>query len=155
MSEVDVLKARLAAVEARLSALESGGAGKAPGGEVADEADIDSQYGDEVIRKDPKKWIEDGGESFASCRMSECPPEYLRAVASLHDWMAKKDEEQGRTYKDKKTGKDRPTAPFARKTAARARAWAMRNAAQAQTNGTAAPSQPQPVDRHADDEIPF
>jgi hypothetical protein len=58
--------------------------------------------------------------------MSQCPSAYLLEVASLYDWMADKDEEQGRTYKNKQ-GKDVATAPFKRKDAARCRGWAKRN----------------------------
>lgn len=138
------VEARLAALEARLAAVESrlanGGGAQASGSGapvVADDADLDSQFGDPIVKKDPPRWIEEGGESYAGCKMSECPSNYLRAVAGLFDWQAGKDEEQNKTYIDKKTGKPRATAPFKRKDAARARGHALRNA-----NKTAAPMQP-------------
>lgn len=156
------LEARLAATEARLAALEArlsgssvpsggGSSGSVAGGPppIADDSDLDSEWGNPVMKKDPKKWVEQGGESFVGCHMSECPAEYLAMVAGLYDWMASKDEEQNRTYT--KNGKELPTAPFIRKNAARARGWARRNASQAAapqstTNGHAA------ID---DNDIPF
>ncbi len=159
---VAALAARLTAVEARLAVLESGAArGNPPataGGAVADDADLDSDWGDEVIKKDPKRWLDKGGDSYAGCKMSECPAGYLREFASLCDWMARKDEEQGKTYTHNKTGKEEPTAPFARKRAARARGWALR-AEQRETQAASSPSNgagraPQ-SDRFANDEIPF
>lgn len=128
---MSAVEARLAALEARLSAVEArlaGGAtaGGSSGGGIASDADLDGEYGDPIVKKDPKKWLEQGGESYAGCRMSECPSDYLRMLASLFDWMAGKDEEKGKTYKNKR-GEDVPTAPFNRTAAARARGWAKRN----------------------------
>lgn len=93
-----------------------GGNQRGGGGEVASERDLDSQYGDPTVKKDPKRWT---GESFAGCRMSECPPEYLEVLADLKDWMADKDEEKG-------TDDGRRFAKYGRLDAARARGWAER-----------------------------
>lgn len=135
---MSVTEARLAAIEARLAAVEARLAStpattsSIKGGAVASDADLDSEYGDEVIKKDPKKWLEQGGESYVGCKMSECPSEYLRMLASLFDWMADKDEEQGKTFTDR-NGKERPVAPINRKKAARARGWALRNEGRARS----------------------
>ncbi len=123
-ARVVALEARLAAVEARIA---GGGAPSASGASVATDDDLDSEWGDPLVKKDPKKWIENGGESYAGCRMSQCPSDYLRMLASLFDWMAAKDEEKKKTYTNKQ-GKEVPTAPFNRTAAARARGWAKRNA---------------------------
>ena len=148
MSELEALKARVTAIEARLAVVEENKPAAASSPGVADDADLDSEWGDEVIKKDPKRWIEKGGESFAGCRMSECPPDYLMAVASLFDWMADQDEKKGKTYVNKKTGKEQPTAPFSRKSAARARGWAKRNKDKAPA--------PAPTQATAEDlEVPF
>lgn len=148
-AELAALTARVVALEARLAAVESGKLADNGAKAVADDADLDSEWGDELITKDPPSWVEKGRESYAGNRMSECPSDFLRAVASLNDWIAAKDEEKGKTYTNKKTGKQQPTAPLARKRAARARGWAVRNkdkaVAPAAANGHA----------ESDAEIPF
>lgn len=95
-----------------------GGGSSAQRGAIADDADLDSQWGDPEIRKDPPRW---DGPSFAGCRYSECTPEYLETLAGFLDWKADRDEEEGRV-----TSKGKPTAPYSRKDAARARGWAKR-----------------------------
>ena len=147
----DAVMMRLAAIEARLAALEAGvPAAKATSG-IADDAELDSPFGDPLVKKDPKRWLEQGGESYAGSHMSQCPSDYLRMLASLFDWMADKDEEKGKTYKNRK-GEDVPTAPLNRRAAAKARGWARRNEGK-----TAAPvrAQAAQVSATADDEIPF
>lgn len=123
-ARVVALEARLAAVEARMAG--GGGASTHGDGGVASDDDLDSEWGDPVVKKDPKKWLDKGGDSYAGSHMSQCPSDYLRMLASLFDWMASKDEEKGKTYKNKR-GEDVPTAPFNRTAAKRARGWAVRN----------------------------
>lgn len=125
-ARVVALEARMAAAEARLSGGGAASSSSSGGGAVADDYDLDSDFGNPPIKKDPKKWVEQGGDSFVGCRMSECPSDYLRMLASLFDWMASKDEAAGKTYTNKQ-GKEVPTAPFNRTAAARARGWAKRN----------------------------
>lgn len=150
----DVLLLRIAALEARVTALESGGskASGGGGGAVATDAELDNEWGDPPIKKSPKKWLEDGNPDYAGSRMSECPSEFLLAVASLNDWMADKDDEAGKTYQPMKNGQPngapRPASGFSRKTAKLARGWAKRN--EGAVKGPAPYSPPQ-----SDDEIPF
>lgn len=177
MSETAAIWQELGAIKARLDAMEkrpassgggSGGATSAGGGQVASDYDLDSDWGNPTIGKDPKRWIEQGGASYAGCKMSECPAEYLDAVANLFDWMADRDDEAGRkgeTYFNKKQNKDVPKdGAFKRKDAARARGWAKRareagsapvlQQAQARPAANATP----PKDDYAndyDDSIPF
>lgn len=128
----DAVTLRLAALEARVAALEAGGAkpassapGKSGGGLVADDRELDSQYGDPLVKKDPTRWT---GPSYAGCKMSECPAEYLMVLADLYDWMGDQDDAQGKTWTSKKPGaKPQPASSFKRKDAARARGWANRN----------------------------
>lgn len=87
--------------------------GDSVGAAIADDADLDSQYGDPVIRRDPKRWT---GESYVGSKFSETTPEYLEEVASFKDWQAGKDAAAGDTKK----------AGYNRKDAARARGWAKR-----------------------------
>ena len=92
----------------------AGGAGL----DVADDADLDSQYGDPEVKKDPPRWT---GDRFAPCRMSEGSPDWLDALAGFCDWRAAKDDES-----DALDTKGRPKSHWARKDAARARGWAAR-----------------------------
>jgi len=133
MSDATILS-RLATLEARVAALESG-PGRTPttpGKAIADDEELDSSFGNPVVRKDPTKW---DGPSYAGCRMSECPPKYLRLLASKFDYMAKMADEEGKTWTNKE-GKQIPASTFSRKDAARARGWALRN----EKRGVVAPS---------------
>lgn len=93
------------------------------GGKVAGDRELDSEWGNPLVRKDPKRWQ---GGSFVGCTFSECPPEYLDELAGLFDWMADKDEESGNKTPDKPGKPGRPTAPYKRSDASRARGWAKR-----------------------------
>lgn len=86
------------------------------GPDVAPARELDSQYGDPVIKKDPKGWR---GPSFQGKRLSQTTPEYLDTLAELKDWMAEQETKKGTPEGDK-------YAAFSRKDAARARGWAKR-----------------------------
>lgn len=93
---------------------------------AADDADLDSQYGNPEVKRDPPLWTKNNpGRSVAPCHMSDGPAEWLDAVAAFYDWQASQDETQGKTYTNKR-GEDVPTASFKRRDAARARGWAAR-----------------------------
>lgn len=83
---------------------------------TADDADLDGQYGDPSVRKNPPRWE---GESFEGRRYSETTPEYLEALAGFLKWKSGKDDAKG-------TEDGRKYASFARKDAARALGWAKR-----------------------------
>lgn len=87
--------------------------------EVADDRELDSQYGDPEVKFDPRDWT---GNSMKGRHMSECPPDFLDMLASTFDYFARKSEEAGET-----TSAGKPIAPYKRKDAARARGWAKRN----------------------------
>jgi len=96
-----------------------GGSSAAPTAAIANDADLDSQYGDPIIKaKDPRDWT---GEPQKGKRFSQCPAEYLDQVADRLDFFAKKAEENNSL-----TAAGKPVAPFNRKDAARARGWAKR-----------------------------
>jgi hypothetical protein len=82
------------------------------------------------VRKDPKRWLENGGDSFVGMPFSHCPPEYLETLASLLDWKAERDDEKG-------TEDGKKYARYARIDAGRARGWAAR----IRLNGPPAPPQ--------------
>jgi len=123
--------------------------GKSGGGEVAPDSDMDSQYGDPEIRKDPPKWA---GESMVGKRYSQCSADYLLSLAGFLEWKAGKNESEGTPDKIKYAGYDR-------RDAARCRGWARRNA-----NGASGqPAASRPADDfgreagadESDDQIPF
>lgn len=80
---------------------------------VAPDSDLDSQYGDERIKFDPRDWK---GSSMKGATMSECPPEYLESLATSFDWFARKNADNG----------DSKKAGYDKRSAARARGWARR-----------------------------
>jgi len=162
-----VLEFRLSEVEKKLASVMSGAptgggaaVGSSGGGRIATDRDLDSQWGDPIVKKDPKRWQ---GPSYAGCHMSECSPEYLEEVASLCDWMGDKDDEQGKTWSNpKKPGSAPvPASKFKREEAARARGWAKR----LRERGPVQRSAPPPAEGnefetgggadYSDNEIPF
>lgn len=87
--------------------------------EVADDATLDGQWGDPVVKaRDPKDWM---GETCVGKKFSECPVAYLDMVADRADYFAKKNDEAGN-----KDDKGRPKSHWDRKNAALARGWARR-----------------------------
>jgi len=108
---VSALEAECAAIKARLAAT--------PAKADLPEVDIDSEYGNPVVQKDPPRWK---GDSFVGSPYSLCSAEYLRGLAGFLQWKAKKNAEEG---KEK-------FAKYDLLDAARALAWAKRLDATAQ-----------------------
>lgn len=134
--EVRTLRKEVHALAQHLGAVERPArqaAGGAPA--VATDAELDSQYGDPEIRKDPPRW---DGESFKGCKMSEATPEYLDSLAGFLDWRAGKKREEAAelTDEDDETKAERAKAVkyagYDEKDAARARGWARRKRAEAE-----------------------
>ncbi len=84
---------------------------------AAPDSDLDSTYGDPVIKFDPKFWK---GDPCVGKHYSQCPSEYLDMVAKDLTW---KIENQA----DKLTAKGKPYLPYWRKDCARAIGWSKRN----------------------------
>jgi hypothetical protein len=84
----------------------------------ADDRDLDSQYGDEEVRFNPRDWT---GPAMKGRRMSECPPDFLDMLAETLDYFARKNAGAGAM-----TTGGKPKADFDRRGAARARGWARR-----------------------------
>lgn len=85
--------------------------------------DLSDRYADFTIRKSPPKWLESGGIDYAGQSISQTSPEFCDAIASFLDWQAGKDEASNHSYVNGKGDTVFP-AKYARKDAARARAWA-------------------------------
>ena len=121
--QLDRIERQLAAIAAHLGigAKPAAGAFRAAAA-VATDSDLDGQYGNPEIRRDPKDWK---GPSFVGKYFSDCPPDYLEMIASLNDWRAKKDDEAGAAGEVNGKGKPKD-GHFARLDAARARGWAAR-----------------------------
>lgn len=90
------------------------GASGGGAGAIANDAELDGQYGDPIIKKDPSRWR---GESFVGCTYSQTTPEYLDELASFKEWTASKNDE---------SEAKRKYAAYDRRDAARARGWAAR-----------------------------
>jgi hypothetical protein len=114
LTDSEKLDRILALLEARPAAAPAQAAGA-----VADDADLDGQYGNEKIRKMPsaKYWQ---GADFTDCVMSDCPADFLRAFAKYKGACAYMNEKNADPEKAKYIGYDR-------KSAARALGWAARN----------------------------
>lgn len=116
IAKVDKLIEMVARLEKRFGQMSVSGGGHA---NVAPDSDLDGPHGDPVMRKDPKRWNADVDGSYVGCHFSECPPDYLDAVAGFKEWQAQQDERKG-------TDDDKRKAKFNRLDAARARGWAQR-----------------------------
>lgn len=99
----------------------------AVGQDVADDRDLDSQWGDEEVKVSPRDWT---GPNMKGRRMSECPADFLEMLAGTFDYFARKNSATNET-----TTSGKPKADFDRRSAARARGWArrLRNGWQAPT----------------------
>jgi hypothetical protein len=84
----------------------------------------DPKFGDPQVRFDPRNWA---GKSFKGARMSQCPPDYLRQLASALEYFAEKNDRDGAV-----DSKGNPKSKWDRLDAGRARAWAERLAGRAQ-----------------------
>ena len=98
--------------KARRAAPSAGAAGPS----VAPDSDLDSQWGNEKVKADPRDWT---GPSFKGRLMNECPPDFLDQYAGLMDFFAEKNT-------GIKTDKGADKSAFDRRSAARARGWAAR-----------------------------
>ncbi len=103
-------------VEERLAALEAIIESLRP-------VDLSDKYADFTIRRSPPQWLEGGGPDYTGHTISQTTPEFCDAIASYLDWTAAKDEAKNYSYVNGKGDTVFP-AKFARKDAARARAWA-------------------------------
>jgi hypothetical protein len=104
---------RIAALEARVAALETKSSPRPAAPSAAGADDLDSTYGNFVVRKNPPRWK---GTPIDGKRLSECEPDALDALAGYLEWVAGKKAEEG---KEK-------YAAYDRRDAARARGWAAR-----------------------------
>jgi hypothetical protein len=65
------------------------------GATVASDADLDGQWGDPEIRKDPPRWQ---GTSYAGRRYSQTEPAYLDNLADFYAWKATRDAARARGW---------------------------------------------------------
>jgi len=100
----------------KLNAAASRRAAATNGATVASDYDLDSQYGDEQVKFSPRDWT---GADIKGLPMSNCPPEALDLLANAFDFFAKKNE-------GKMTDKGKPKSDFDKRSASRARGWAIR-----------------------------
>lgn len=142
-------------IEAKLDQLLAAKSAARPAsfGGVAPASDLDGEWGNPEVRKDPPRW---DGPSFAGRKYSECPADFLESLAGFLDWAAGKDEETGDAQKLKYAG-------YKRKDAARARGWAARvlaghgqaRGAQIDLGAALREQAPLPTDEELDSELPF
>lgn len=125
------------------------------GGEVApaDDRECESEHGDPSVNKDPSQRDWDG-PSMVGKRYSECPSDYLIALARFKEWSAGNNDTKAAAGNEK-AGK---YASYDRKDAARARGWARRNAGKdmsAKADGDPMPEIPFGEEPPIDDDLGF
>lgn len=138
--KVDAIYKAVVNIEKRLASLTVKQAATSSKIEPADDADLDGQHGDPVVRKDPPKW---DGPSFVGCKFSECSAEFLDNLAGFKMWQAGKEEAKEKAG-DEAAGKK---AWYAKKDASRAAGWAARI-----RGGYTPPALPESTD---DSSVPF
>ncbi len=109
-------------LESKFDKLMASGSTALPG--VASDADLDGQYGNPEVKKNPPRWQ---GESCVGRRYSECPVEFLDEMAGFQSWAAGKEDAKAAAESDeaaKKTAEK--NAWYARQRAGYARGWAAR-----------------------------
>lgn len=116
-TERDILLSMERTLKAMLALAQQRTARNAPKA-IASDRDLDSQYGDPVLKFMPRDWT---GESFKGCHFSQCPPELLEMAADTFEYFATQAD-----AKDERTDKGKPTSEYKRADAARARGWAKR-----------------------------
>ncbi len=88
--------------------------------EIAPDSDLDSKFGDPVVKHDPHKWE---GEPMKGRPLSQCPPDYLKMYAEMKEYFAVQDDEKGLADANGK-----PKSRWSWMEASRARGWMKRNA---------------------------
>lgn len=104
-------------------AMRGNGGDSGDGPAVAEDRDLDSRFGDPMVRKDPKRWA---GDSYVNAHYSQCPTDYLLVMAEGLEYFASRDKAKPEAEQPKhKNGT--PFWQYNLKDAARARGWARRN----------------------------
>lgn len=125
MDNFDSVVLEIEALKARVTALEEGVHRKvaqqaADEKKVADDYDLDSEWGDPKVRFGLKeKYWKEQPDPFIGFKFSECTPEYLDATAKYLDACAYMARKNGGEENEKK-------AHYKARDAARARGWAAR-----------------------------
>ena len=115
--------------------------------QVADDADLDSQWGNPQVRKNPPRWQ---GQDCTGLNYSDCPPEFLDTLAGFLDWQAGKADE-----KNEMANNGKPRSTYLRKDAARARGHAARIRARATAHRKSAGVSQRGSMNDEDGDVPF
>lgn len=107
------------------------GAGRAPaaqqqtaGPRIAGDDELDgNEWGDKEIRKDPPRWK---GDPHKGDRWSQCPADYLDALAQFLEWAAGKKREDAAALDGEEKAKAIKYAGYDEADAAKVRGWARR-----------------------------
>lgn len=104
-----------------LVSLRSGGTTSSGATVPASDAELQSQYGDPQVRRDPRRWA---GNSYMGAKFSQCPTDYLLCKAEELEYFANKNRNDPNA---KKTTKGKFYWELDLRDASRARGWAARN----------------------------
>ena len=86
-------------------------------GLIANDAELDGQYGDPPVRFAPRGWK---GESYKGSKYSQCSAEFLDFLAAAFSSMADREQAEGKMFNGK------PSHIYSRANAAKARGWSLR-----------------------------
>jgi hypothetical protein len=112
-----ILRGAIAAIEQLAAAPSANGAQPTPPARALD-SDLDSEWGDEVVKFTPRDWT---GPNFKDARMSQTSAPFLTMLADTYAYFAAKNDRDGAT-----DGNGRPKSFYDRRSEARARGWAAR-----------------------------
>ncbi len=87
------------------------------------DADLDGQYGDPEVKKNPPRWK---GESFVGETLSRCSPDFLDCFADFKEYCSVNDRAAADSLDGDEKAKKLKYAGYAEKDAALARGWAIR-----------------------------
>ena len=164
MTTLAVALAEIAALKARVDALEGGGArpssnggGSSGGGEAIGDSQLNNAWADKKITKDPPKWK---GPTQVNRTYSKAPIEWLESMAGFLDWKAQKGREEvpvrmnnkGKPWHESDTFEAKILRGWARRRAAKPTAPAKAAAPQADDDFGFGANAPTGTD---DSEIPF
>ena len=129
-SNLSELKEEVRAIDVRVKLLEEYKDGKTYNVTPFTDDQLDGQYGNSRIFKDPPEWVKKGGESFQNLYLNQAPPEYLDILAKYLIWLSGSNEKQANdpVLADRWGGKEKlmKRAKYQRLDAAKAMGWARR-----------------------------
>ena len=113
-----ILRGAIAAIEQLASAPTKDTTPPASGPRLASDSELDSQYGDEPVKFNPRDWT---GDNFKGAKMSQTSAAFLDMLADTYAYFAQKNDENHAV-----DANGRLKSGYDRRSERRARGWAAR-----------------------------